>query len=35
MEVFGECLKENYFTSLVDAQTAIGAWRKDYNDTAK
>lgn len=28
-----ECLNENYFTSLVDAQTTIEAWRKDYNDT--
>ena len=28
-----ECLNENYFTSLLDAQTTIEAWRKDYNET--
>jgi putative transposase len=28
-----ECLNENYFTSLMDAKTAIEAWRKDYNET--
>jgi putative transposase len=27
-----ECLNENYFTSLLDAQTTIEAWRKDYNE---
>lgn len=27
-----ECLNENYFTSLVDAQTTIEAWRRDYNE---
>lgn len=28
-----ECLNENYFTSLLDAQATIEAWRKDYNET--
>ena len=28
-----ECLNESYFTSLLDAQTTIEAWRKDYNET--
>lgn len=28
-----ECLNENYFTSLSDAQITIEAWRKDYNET--
>jgi putative transposase len=28
-----ECLNESYFTSLIDAQTTIEAWRKDYNET--
>ena len=27
-----ECLNDNYFTSLVDAQATIEAWRKDYNE---
>lgn len=27
-----ECLNENYFTSLVDAQATIEAWRRDYNE---
>lgn len=27
-----ECLNESYFTSLIDAQTTIEAWRRDYND---
>jgi putative transposase len=27
-----ECLNENHFTSLVDAQVTIEAWRKDYNE---
>jgi putative transposase len=28
----GECLNENHFTGLVDAQITIEAWRKDYNE---
>ena len=27
-----ECLNENHFTSLIDAQATIEAWRKDYNE---
>lgn len=27
-----ECLNENYFTNLLDAQATIEAWRRDYNE---
>ncbi len=27
-----ECLNQNWFTSLADAQQIIGAWREDYNE---
>lgn len=28
-----ECLNENWFTSLADAQRALAAWRRNYNES--